>query len=149
MKYVVEFKDEYKDDIARFASSGVIVSKHPSFNLSNGIGIFVNTNRILKSQYKFYISLDTKKIPNGAICIDKEGNVLFLAIAKSEVNNSLPKLLQKCDELLAAKKYDSIRARVDVQFILNFNEVGYKTIRFLEGDTSQFNFLVEKPVLTN
>ena len=148
MKCVVEFKDEYKDDIARCASLGVMVSKHPNFNLSNEIGIFVNTNKILKSQYKFYVSLDSKNNPNGAICIDKQGDVLLLATAKSETEDSLTKLLQKCDELLAQKKYGSIIARVDVKFILSFNDAGYKTIKFLEDETSQFKFLVKK-VLKN
>ena len=79
---------------------------------------------------------------------DKQGDVLLLATAKSETEDSLTKLLQKCDELLAQKKYDSIIARVDVKFILSFNDAGYKTIKFLEDETSQFKFLVKK-VLKN
>lgn len=144
MKCVVEFKSEYKDDIMRFVSNGTVVSKDPGFNISNELSIFVNTNKMLKNQYKYYISLDSKKIPNGAICLNKDGDVLLLATTKPECQDALVKLLKKCDELLDSEKYDVISAKVDVDHILTFNEFGFKSIRFLEGETSEYKFLVQK-----
>lgn len=144
MKQVVEFKTEYKDEILKFVNLGIVLCKHPSFNLSNEIGIFVGGNKILKSDYKFYISLDTKKVPTGAICVDKEGEVLLFAVEKSNFNDSTNQLLGKCDELLAAKKFSKISARANPKYILSFNDKGYKTIKFFENESSEFKFLVQK-----
>lgn len=144
MKQVVDFKNEYKDEILKFVSTGIVVAKHPSFNLSNEIGIFVGGNKLLKSSYKCFIALNSNKVPTGGICVDKDGEILLLAVEKGSFEDALNRLICKCDELLNAKKYLKISGRADPKYILEFNDRGYKTIRFYENESSEFKFLVQK-----
>ena len=95
MNRIIEYSDDYKEELFKYGNSGVVLIKDKGFALSSEFKIFTQGNK-KKSDHFMFLDINDNKTLNGIIAVNKEGIISYLSTTDKEFKN-LPDLINKCD----------------------------------------------------
>lgn len=140
---VIEYKEKYKDDLAKFLVGAETLVKESDFNITSEMKLFVGVNKKVKNNYRMYIALNVDKKIIGAISISNEGKLALLATCNDKVDDTTNVLIKKAEDSFKTCKSKTFSVNTNQRYILNFTNNGYKVIRFL-GFENDNKFHLEK-----
>ena len=80
MNRIIEYNDDYKEELFKYGNSGVVLIKDKGFVLSSEFKIFTQGNKKLKNDHFMFLDINDNKTLNGIIAVNKEGIVDFKSI---------------------------------------------------------------------
>ena len=147
MNRIIEYSDDYKEELFKYGNSGVVLIKDKGFVLSSEFKIFTQGNKKLKSDSFMFLDINDNKTLNGIIAVNKEGIISYLSTTDKEFKN-LPDLINKCEEVASDYHMKYLEGTTSAKNILILNNLGFKSIRYLSNEP-EYNFLVRKRLNTN
>ena len=145
---IIEYKEKYKDDLAKFLVGAETLVKESDFNITSEMKLFVGVNKKVKNNYRMYIALNTDKKIIGAISISNEGKLALLATCSDKVDYTINLLIKKAEDSFKTCKSKTFSVNTNQRYILNFTNNGYKAIRFL-GSENDNKFHLEKTIINS
>lgn len=144
MNRIIEYSDDYKEELFKYGNSGVILIKDKGFVLSSEFKIFTQGNKKLKSDYFMFLEINDNKTLNGIIAVNKKGTISYLSTTDKEFKN-LPELIEKCEEVVSEYGIKYLEGTTNAKNILILNKLGFKSIKYLSNE-ADYNFLVRKRI---
>ena len=79
MNRIIEYSDDYKEELFKYGNSGIVLIKDKGFVLSSEFKIFTQGNKKLKSDSFMFLDINDNKTLNGIIAVNKEGIISYLS----------------------------------------------------------------------
>lgn len=142
MPKIVNYKDNFKDDIFRLISTGAIVMKDEKYN-------FVAESKIpfklRKGDFAYIASNENKKKADGILVHDKDGRIVLLVSEVENIETTVEYLIKNLEKKNRGNSLKVLEGVANPNAILVLNKLGFQTIKYVDlKDNQNCCFLVRK-----
>ncbi len=142
MPKIVNYKDNYKDDIFRLIMDGEIVMKDETYDFLTESKI---PFRVKKGDFAYIASNENEKKADGVLVHDKDGKIVLLVAAKENIDSIVKFLVENLIEKTKSKSLKVLEGLANPNEILVLNNLGFQTVKYVnKPNNHNCVFLVRK-----
>lgn len=142
MPKIINYKENFKDDIFRLLTEGELVMKDETYDFLTESKI---PFKVKKGDFAYIASNDNEKHADGVLVHDKDGRIVLLVASKDNIEATIKFLIENLEEKNKSKTLKYLEGLANPNEILILNSLGFQTVKYLEKPNNHnCVFLVRK-----